>query len=407
MSAGLLSGPEGRCRACGQQRLQAGLDLGPQPIANRFKATAAEPDYRRSLKITQCEACGLVQLAESFPSDELRPRLEWVRYREREDHLAEAVASFIPALSSESQALVFGLTDFDRVLFQALEKQLPGSSYVQLSAHDLDISVSQYGMETIQRALTPACARGFVQQRGRARIMVTRYLFEHAENTLHILSAYSELLADDGFLIVEVPDSEGPLERCDYPMIWEEHNSYFTESTLRFVLENNGFAVRAVFKAASKFESPLMMLAQKQSRREVPVQGLPAELARLEKFAARFAPSRQGFEVFCRQRTEAGFKVVLFGAGHFSVAFANFFSLEKNLACVIDDDANKAGKFLAGTSLPIVSSDQLSEYERVSVLLCVNPDVEERVVEKLGRFRRDGFELCSIFSGSPRFCLHE
>ena len=67
-----------------------------------------------------------------------------------------------------------------------------------------------------------------------------------------------------GFILLEVPDAEAPLQRKECHMIWEEHVSYFTEHTLRSTLERKGFSVRAVFKAESKFEQPLLVLAQRR-----------------------------------------------------------------------------------------------------------------------------------------------
>jgi len=396
------------CRICGLEQVTNALDLGPQPISNRFTSDPSEPEFRHSLKIGQCQACGLVQLAEPFPSHELRPRVEWIRYREREDHLEQAVAAFLPFLDQLSEGhLAFGITDFDGVLLQHLLKRLPLTCMQLSPPRDLGIPDLTFGMETFQQALTQEHARHFVEHQGKCQILVSRYLFEHAENPLALLAAYRELLADDGFLLLEVPDAEAPLQRHDYQMIWEEHVSYFTEHSLRLALEGNGFSIRSVFKASSKFEQPLLVLAQKHSERKALGAVSPADLTRFEMFRRSFPNRRQAFRDFCRQGRDAGQTVVLFGAGHFTVAFVNFFGLEEYLSFVIDDDPNKIGLFLAGTSLPIVSSDHLSPKNRVLVLLCVNPDVESRVVEKLNVFIRDRTKCYSVFTASPRFCLHE
>jgi hypothetical protein len=262
-------------------------------------------------------------------------------------------------------------------------------------------------METIQKALTLECARQFVQRQGAGQILISRYLFEHAEKPLELLRAYRELLADDGFLILEVPDAEGPLQRREYQMIWEEHVSYFTEDSLKTILERNGFSIRSIFKAPSRFEQPLLVLAQKSSAVERMAAVAPAELERFEVFRKGFAERSAAFQSFCRDWKEEGKKIVLFGAGHFAVAFVNFFALEKYIALVIDDDPDKAGLFLAGTSLPIVPSTELDRESFGVVLVCVNPDAESKIAEKLKVFNREGKSCYSIFAGSPTFCLHD
>ena len=135
-----------------------GLDLGLQPVSNRFKRDLSEGDFRYQLRIAQCANCGLVQLAEPFPCEELRPHFEWIRYREREDHLQEAISIFLPLLEKLEPKSACGITDFDAVLFHALPKSL-SLTYAQLSPYgDLAISGRMFGMETFQRALTPARA---------------------------------------------------------------------------------------------------------------------------------------------------------------------------------------------------------------------------------------------------------
>jgi hypothetical protein len=331
-----------------------------------------------------------------------------MRYREREDHLDEAVATFLPFFKwSAGNPLALGITDFDGVLLQSLLKRLPLACAQLSPSCDLAIPDLTFGMETFQQALTPERARHFVRHRGKCQILVSRYLFEHAENPPALLDVYRELLADDGFLILEVPDAEAPLQRHDYQMIWEEHVSYFTEHSLRTALESHGFLIYSTFKASSKFEQPLLVLAKKHPERKAPAAASPAELSRFDAFRHSFRDRHLAFRDFCRRSRDAGRTVVLFGAGHFAAAFVNFFALEEYLAFIVDDDPNKAGLFLAGTSLPIVSSEHLNRSRPVLVLLCVNPDVESKVMEKLKVFIPDGEGCYSIFAASPRFCLYE
>lgn len=396
------------CRICGLQQETRELDLGAQLVSNRFRRDLAEPEYRQPLKLAQCQQCGLVQLDKSFPHHELQPRFAWMRYREREDHLAEALAEFQPFFTGlAGNDLAFGITNFDRVLFEALPKSL-ALTYTQLSPEqDLAISTATFGMETFQHQLTPERARRFAARHGRARLLISRYLFEHAENPLAMLGAYRELLADDGLLIVEVPDAEAPLLRREYQMIWEEHVSYFTENTLHSSLERHGFSICSIFKASSKFEQPLLALARKTSATPTPAAAPASELTRFAQYRDFYPERRQATQDFCHRQRESGREVVLFGAGHFTVAFVNFMARNQDLDVIIDDDPNKLGLILPGTSRPIVASDYLKRSGPVTILLCVNPDVEHRVREKLKVLIPDLESCYSIFAGGPRFYLHE
>jgi hypothetical protein len=83
----------------------------------------------------------------------------------------------------------------------------------------------------------------------------------------------------------------------------------------------------------------------------------------------------------------------------------NFFDIEKYIECVIDDDPNKVGKYLAGTSLLITPSESLRNDEKKALIFCVNPDVEEKLKQKFDWLYRTGGVSFSIFARSENYLL--
>ncbi len=398
-----------RCRICaGAGQEAVALDLGLQPISNRFKTGAGENEVRHPLRVAQCPHCGLVQTVECFPSEALRPREAWIRYRERDDHLPACVAQFGPIFSGlPTDKTILGVTSFDTVLGDLLGKSL-ALPYAQLDARsDLGIEEETFGMETFQRVLTPQRAQEIIARRGRCGVFITRYLLEHAESPLAMLEAINTLLVDNGYVLVEIPEAAPALARHDYAIVWEEHASFFTEATLISALAAGGFTTRRAFWASSKFEPPLLMLAQKTASRPPTAVGAPAERERFHAFVEAFPKQRAAWLRFCKAGRARRQPLALFGAGHFAVAFASYFGLAEFFDFVIDDDPNKTGRVLPGTTLSIVPSSTLARHGNALVLLCVNPDVEERLVAKLKSASLPLKDCYSIFAASARFGLHE
>jgi hypothetical protein len=394
------------CRSCAGSSFSDGLDLGSQPIANRFKDKADAPEPRHPLHLVQCEECGLIQLEKSFPAPELCPRFDWIKYREREDHLDEALLSFLPLLRQGPDVqIATGISDYDTPLLQRLSASL-GVSPGHISARDdLDISQSIYGSETLQVRLTPERGRRIVSQRGPHQLLVSRYLLEHAERPRDMLACFREILDEAGWLLLEVPDDAQPLEQLDYPMIWEEHVTYFTEATIRSLLPRSGFSIAAVYRAPSKFEKSMLVLARRDSSPPPVSPVARAEIDRFRHFASSFAVTQNRFEKFCSSKKSAGFTLALLGAGHFACAFANYFRLTPYLSFVADDDPNKAHHFLPGTPLEILPTTKLDREGQVLALLCLNPDGEDRVMNRIGPALGKNTVCLSIFSASSRFCL--
>jgi len=95
-----------------------------------------------------------------------------------------------------------------------------------------------------------------------------------------------------------------------------------------------------------------------------------------------------------------GKRVALFGAGHLAAKFINFYDLAPYLCGVIDDNANKLGRFMPGSKLPIISSSCL-ESEKIDLcLLTLNPESEQKVLKAKSAYLAGGGRFRSIFSAS-------
>jgi hypothetical protein len=394
------------CRSCASASFSGGLDFGPQPIANRFKAGVDTPEPRYPLHLVQCEECGLVQLEKSFPAPELCPRFDWIKYREREDHLDDALLTFLPLLRQDPDIrMAAGISDYDTPLLQRISAAL-GISAGRISARDdLDIIQAHYGSETLQLRLTPERGRRIVAQHGPHQLLVSRYLLEHAERPREMLACFREILDEAGWLLLEAPDATQPLEQLDYPVIWEEHVTYFTEATIRSLLHRSGFSVAAVYRAPSKFEKSMLVLARRDNDPPPASPVAQSEINRFRHFVSSFALLQNRFEKFCSSKKSGGFTLALLGAGHFACAFANYFRLTPYLSFVADDDPNKAHHFLPGTPLEILPTTKLDREGQVLALLCLNPDGEDRAMSRIGPALGRNTVCLSIFSASSRFCL--
>jgi Hypothetical methyltransferase. len=61
------------------------LDLGMQPIANRYLSHPSDDENLFSMKLGQCEKTGLIQLIDPIPHKRLVPKYDLITYMEPED----------------------------------------------------------------------------------------------------------------------------------------------------------------------------------------------------------------------------------------------------------------------------------------------------------------------------------
>ena len=116
------------CHVCRQPAVIDLLDFGPQPIRNRYLRSPDEAEYVHRLAIGCCGACGLVQLDDPAPADELRPRYDWLAYNEPEGHLDQLVSD-ITALPGVTAQSVFGGISYKD------DSTLPPAARARLCAH--------------------------------------------------------------------------------------------------------------------------------------------------------------------------------------------------------------------------------------------------------------------------------
>ena len=83
------------------------IDLGLQPVTNRFISTKSVEVPKFPLELKICTDNGLIYLNKPFPVKEVKPRYKWLKCFEPEDHLDELVKRIIqlPGISKKS---IFG-----------------------------------------------------------------------------------------------------------------------------------------------------------------------------------------------------------------------------------------------------------------------------------------------------------
>jgi hypothetical protein len=384
------------CCVCRSSAVERIADFGLQPISNRYHERPDEPEDRVPLRVGECAACGLVQLEENPPASELRSRFAWLTYREPEAHLdalAHSIAS-LPGLAKGGTCA--GLSWKDESLLARLEKRLGGPVWT-LDPRDLGLEPNA-GVETIQSRLDPVRLNEVARLRGKADVVVARAILEHAADPRAFLEGVLDLVRDGGFAVLEVPDCTRSLRSGDVTMVWEEHAAYFTPETFQRALALTGLKVIRFDNVPYPYENSLIAVVQRGAKVAMGVAERSPSGGRAWAAASRAqgAAFRRGL----RAVRERGTPVALFGAGHLAVSFLNLHGLAGEFDFVVDDHPRKQGLLMPGSKLPILPTSALVEKQVGLCLLAVNPELEPRIVERLGDFRARGGRVASVFPES-------
>jgi hypothetical protein len=393
-----------RCRSCGKALGDAGLFLGDLPVCNRFTKTQAKPD-RYALALDQCVHCCLVQLRQLPPVGAVVPRVSWIAYREPDAHLeatVEALGRHLPQARS-----AFGLGPFEGPLLDRLAARGLNSAVVDVRPAPLERAENRPYLETWQLGLTHARLSDLAKKHGKADIVSCRYLIEHCHDPIAAIRGLSELLSPGGLIVVEVPDSSQFLSAGDYCFLWEEHVSYFVEQTLRRLAVHAGFKVVDLMRYEGQLEDAMVMLIRPADEKMVAPAPSELEVSVFERYRKNFVETRADVISTITNRSE-GAGVALFGIGHQAIMFANLMGIADSIAAAVDDDANKRNQFPPGFKVPVTTSAELVEDQRIrTCLLAINPSIEHKIRAKLAPLAERGVQFYSIFAGVPESIMSD
>lgn len=376
------------------------LDLGEQPLSARLLCTESAEEQIFPIGLVQNPETGLIQLENTVPYVELVRQFDWAVYREPEAHLDGVVERFLQYRGGSGRLSVAGLSIKDWSLVERFQ-QAGHSGWVIDPSEDLQIS-GNCGVETIQAVLSESIASSIAQVRGKADLVIARHIWEHTYDLQGLSSAVHQLLKDDGLLLVEVPDCEPLITNFDYTMIWEEHSYYFTSGTLLNCLRQAGFFSRLTTKIRSDSEDLILIMADTNHQDTCSVEkfSLPKELENGRSYSRHFEQTKRAWKTCLQEFKEQG-PVILFGVGHLSISFVNYLNLGDFIDLAVDDNQHKQGRYLPGSRIQIMPTDEIRRRRPSLVLLgfALDPNMlsRSRWKEMIGI----GITVKSIFSSSP------
>jgi hypothetical protein len=396
------------CKYCNAAKLRPLVDFGPQPLTNRWPTSRSEVEYTYRLRMAACPECGVPQLVDPPPPEEIRSRYDWLSYNEPEGHLDDVVERIrkLPGITAAS--LISGTSYKEDTTFARLARHGFANTWRLDMGRHLGESNPAAGLETIQARFTPTVADRLVAEQGRADVVFARHIIEHAQSPREFAEALRRWVKPAGYVLFEVPDCTQCFDRLDYSMPWEEHVAYFTPAAYRSALAALGFDVLEIVDYPYSHENSLVAFCRATrdggavGARGGSASGAGIDSGLVERYAVEFPRVRGAWQAYLLRMRERGHRAALLGAGHLAATFINLLELGELLDCVVDDNPKKQGLFMPGSKLPIVGSAALVERGIKLCLLSVNPEVEAKVKAKNRAFTDQGGQWRSIFDGPPQ-----
>jgi len=389
-----------KCQICSTEQLSVLLDLGPQPLCNRFKADPREEEFRHPLILGQCQSCGLIQLTDPVPTDEIIPRVEWLKYNEPEEHLDDMADVLCSLENLPDKPVASGITYKDDSLLKRLKEKKFDKTFRIDPKIDLGITKQGIASETIIPKLTRNTVKRLVTKYGQADLIVARHILEHAPDTQKFLESINQLLKPDGYIVFEVPDCSLQLRTYDYTMPWEEHMIYFVPDTLKNSFNYTPFKLLHYKKYPYPVENALVTIVRRTNDDSDQIDSnisVSKQLSAGQRYAQNFSMTKTIVQQYIRTYQVNTGSISVFGAGHLSSMYINLMEIKDYIDFIVDDDPNKQSIYMPGSSLPVKGSDSLINEGVKLCLLSLSPESEKKVLQNNINFVENGGVFSSIF----------
>lgn len=211
------------------------------------------------------------------------------------------------------------------------------------------------------------------------KCIIFRHLLEHIDTPREFLEDVVSLVAQDGIIYIEVPNTLEFFENKRFYEVFHDHCGYYQESPLIYILNKLGCThvetimlygkqhLGLFFKKMQTSvanNKPIIMPQSINTSMQQAIQNLNNKLSKYNNIA-------------------------LYGAGAHANSLLSFLSLENKLCilCCYDLDERKIDKYLQHSNI-VIKKPCKTQYENIDCILIAAPLYESEILSFL---RKDGF----------------
>lgn len=383
------------CRLCGSNRLLSVVDLGATPPCEKLltgdELDLAEPTFPLHLRV--CENCLLLQIpALITPEDTFT---EYAYFSSFSDswvaHAREFVTSAIDRVGLGADSFVVEVASNDGYLLQHVVSAGVPCLGIEPSVN-VGAAAKERGVPTYTAFLDESTATKVTREFGPANLVVANNVYAHIPDLLGFTRSLRMLMADDGWLSIEVHHAQNLIELAQFDTIYHEHFQYYTVLTAVRALETAGLRVVDV-EAIPTHGGSIRVWARPDGVGTVTPR--VGELLRAEEEVGLHDIS--GY-VSVQQRVERvrhellrflldckadGKRVVAYGAPGKGNTLLNYCGIRPDLIeYTVDRNPYKHGRFTPGTRIPIHPVERI-EKDQPDVIVVLPWNLETEITEQL------------------------
>lgn len=357
-----------QCLLCRKNNAIKLLDLGNQPLANKYPANEAlfKTEDFFPLVVFFCTHCKNVQLGTVVSRERL---FEDYYYLSSVNpglvrHFEQWAKKLAPA------KFVVDIGSNDGILLKPLKERGVKSIGVDPSVNVGKIA-NDAGLTTLVAFFNQESAETITKRYGRPDVVVASSVFTHLADPHEFIEAVKNLMTPDGSFIIEVEYIGDILKDVQFERFYLDRVFYYSLTSLHHLFEAHGMHVAHVEKIEPHGGSLRVTAKNKghgtgasyRTNQLLTEEETSLNSSTLKEFKERAERSIEAFRATLKEYKKLNLRVAGYGAPARVATITNFGSIGPELIeFIVDDSPLKQNRFSPGMHIPIVSQSYLERH---------------------------------------------
>ena len=367
------------CRLCGSKSLTPILDLGPQMLASAFVSKDHEdrlPIRKVPLELVRCNpeldenACGLVQLKHTFPSDIMYTDYWYASgvNQTMRDALADITLKAVQFVEILEGDIAVDIGCNDGTLLKSYKN--PALELVGFDPAKNFVGVADEGFTRINDYFNKQSYIAFKGEK-KAKIVTSIAMFYDLEDPVAFSKDIFDILADDGIWVLQMADLPNMLAHNMFDNICHEHTTYYSLSPMEYIFKRcgmklvdvemnnvNGSSYRFYIRKSSGLAATVDAVKRIAKVRFNEFNMALDTDKPYKKFKENIERNKNDLLFFINQERARGKKIFVYGASTKGNVLLQYCGLdEKIIPYAAERNPRKWGTKTLGSNIPIISEE--------------------------------------------------
>ncbi len=368
------------CRCCSSKNLKRVLSLGYQPLANNLKDNINDNVKVYPLELNVCEDCYNCQLSVAVKSEEMFSNYLYQSSTSNsfKDHFNKAAKKYVTDFKLDNSAYIIDVGSNDGIALKPfLDMGFQNIQGIEPAKNLADLA-NKNGIKTFHGYLND---KAKIPIKNGADLLLASNVFAHSDHLKSMAESMKKLIKPDGKIIIEVQYLLNTIRDLTFDNIYHEHTNYWSLNNLKIFLEKINLKI---FKAekiethggsiriyVSKDENISIDSSVKNMLEEEEKFGLK-NISTYFEFGKKIEKLKSEVTKNLSNLKKKYPKILGYGAPAKATTALNFFNINKEIECIIEDNSLKHGKYIPGVNIPIVSKESLNGENPAILVLAWN-----------------------------------